>query len=169
MSKSENYELSDSQIKGGLKKALLGSIELAGYAKDILERNGNASLSFGLYFFAIEEYGKYEILRECLLDSVKRHLVSKDVFDTKKSKVNFKKALNALPKEIHEKLPIRLSSDSQSEMDCFYLNWDHENEKWKVPPKIDSSQLLESITAFERHASMKLDTEYDSQSSVKPL
>ena len=93
MVKLENYELSDSQIKSGLKKTLLGSIELSGYAKDILERNGNTALSLGLYSFAIEEYGKYEILREFLSDSVKRHHIPKVIFDVKNFKINFKKAL----------------------------------------------------------------------------
>ena len=162
LAKLENYELSDSQIKNGLKKALLGSIELSGYAKYILERNGNTTLSLGLYSFAIGEYGKYEIIREFLSESVKRHHIPKVIFDVKNFKINFKKALDTLPRSITENLSNDLSLDLQSKMSYFNLTWDQEKEKWNAPPKIDSSLLSESLISFEKHVSVKLDSEYDS-------
>ena len=54
MEKKIFLDLTQTQIKSGIRKALLNASTLAGYSKDIIERGGKGVLALGLYSFAIE-------------------------------------------------------------------------------------------------------------------
>lgn len=100
MKKQEAYQISKSQLKTGIRKSLLGALELAGYAKDIVERGGNTVLALGLYSFAIEEYGKSVFFAELLEKDSNYYSVPKILFKGKTSHdLKFKKALSTLPSE----------------------------------------------------------------------
>lgn len=199
MGSEKYYQITNSQIKSGVKKSLLGSLTLAGYAKDILERGGDELLSLGLYSFAVEEYGKSVLLEEFLKEDRKVCSVPQIFFRGKKSHdIKFKKALSVLPIEcIHydiglefsiphfESKPKRievgpkgetihipggqtgifsvggLPVDFETRMNCFYLDWDEQRNKWKNEPKILSDELRKSIIAFEEHVAKKLNIQYD--------
>jgi AbiV family abortive infection protein len=199
MKKQETFTMSHSQIKSGIKKALLNSLTLAGYSKDILERGGNPSLSLGLYSFAIEEYGKAINLIKIASSKQKNYSVPYNLFGKGIShKINLKAAISELPKPcvgfeteiaftatnpkksktLHEsqgetKNNLKNSPEKFSvvdvligfntQMDCFYLDWDEQQSKWNSPPKVQSQILTESITAFENSVNKKLDIEYHSK------
>lgn len=100
MVKKEFYQISKSQLKTGIRKSLLGAIELAGYAKDMAERGGNTTLALGLYSFAIEEYGRSLFFSKLLEKDHDNYSVPKVLFRGKKSHdLKFKKALATLPEE----------------------------------------------------------------------
>ncbi len=190
MEKTDHFNISTAQIKTGIKKSLTGSLELSGYSKDMLERNANATIALGLYAFAIEEYGKSLFLKECMKKNEDRHKVKKVVFSGKDSHgKKFNKAFSTLPKERTsflseikhvepqfnsdrkgigtktsdsqtETFSASVLSDLQARMSCFNLDWNDKTEKWKLPPKVDGDLLLKSITVFEKHVSVELDSEY---------
>jgi AbiV family abortive infection protein len=174
LKKTEHYTLTKSQIQSGMKKSLFGSHEIAGYAKDLLERNANPVLAFGLYAFAIEEYGKSELIRDCMEKEMKRYQVPKIIFEGKEShSKKIQKALDVLPSECIsfdiddskksislKDNPKKFLTDIQSKTSCFSLNWNEDKETWDLPPKIIADDMLNSILEFEKHVSSKLDLEY---------
>ena len=174
MKKSDHYTLTKSQIKTGIKKSLSASHEMAGYAKDMLERNANPVLAFGLYAFALEEYGKSELIRNCMDIEMKRYQVPKVIFDGKESHFKkIQKALDDLPSncisfDIDDSKtsvsfkddPKKFLTDIQSKTSCFCLNWNEVKETWDLPPKIIAEDMLNSILEFEKYVSSKLDSEY---------
>jgi AbiV family abortive infection protein len=174
LKKIDYYILTKSQIRLGIKKSLFGSHEMAGYAKDLLERNANLVLAFGLYAFAIEEYGKSELIRDCMEKEMKRHQVPKIIFEGKGShSKKIQKALDVLPPKCtsfgidNSKSSFLLKDDPkkyltyvQSKTSCFSLNWNEDQETWDLPPKIVADEMLNSILEFEKHVSSKLDSEY---------
>jgi AbiV family abortive infection protein len=100
MEKKIFLDLTQTQIKSGIRKALLNASTLAGYSKDIIERGGKGVLALGLYSFAIEEYGKSILLSELLNKNQKTYHVPVELFQGKKSHdLKFKKALSILPSE----------------------------------------------------------------------
>lgn len=156
----------------------------------MLERNGNATLAIGQYTFAIEKYGKSLLHKECIKENEDRYKFKKAIFSGKDSHdKKFNIAFSALPKECSSFLselkyvtPL-LNSDSkdkgieisdtatetvsaampsylQARMSCFCLDWNGKIEKWKLSPKVSGDLLLESILAFEKQVSAKLDLEY---------
>ena len=160
MRKLEYYEMTTLQVRTGIKKALLGSLEVLGYARDILERGGNSGLALELYISAIEEYGKSELLRECLLNDSKICHVPKTIFDNKNFTRKFEKYLSKTPDETREIFSAEILSNFQTTTGRFSLDWDEEKEKWRTPPKVESDVLSKSISAFEKHISAKIDSEY---------
>jgi len=197
MEKSKFYDMTESQIKSGVRKALLNATTLAAYSKDIVERGGNEVLALGLFSFAIEEFGKSALLSECLIKKQKMYRVPIQFFTGKKSHdIKFEKALSTLPKECtnFEAGIIRLTSENETKtldvgskeeivsipkgltgvfsagdlpidfetrMNCFYLDWDHQKNKWRSPPKVLPEPLEKAIIYFETHLAEKLDVEYD--------
>ena len=87
--------MNKSQVRNGIKKALFGSLETAGYAKDLLERGGSTTLSLGLYSISIEEYGKSKLLQEFLNQDDKSLSIPKNIFESYNLK--FEKAFSSLP------------------------------------------------------------------------
>jgi AbiV family abortive infection protein len=55
-----------------------------------------------------------------------------------------------------------ISSDFETRMNCFYLDWDKEKNNWKSPPKVLAQKLAESISEFENFVNKKIDAEYGS-------
>ena len=147
---------------------------MAGYAKDLLERNANPVLAFGLYTFALEEYGKSELIRDCMNIETKRYQVPKVIFEGKESHFKkIQKALNGLPSSCisfdvdDSKLsvsfkddPTKFLADIQFKTSCFCLNWNESKEAWDLPPKVIAESVLNAILEFEKHVSSKLDLEY---------
>lgn len=200
MTKKDNFQMSHSQIKSGIKKALSNSLTLVGYSKDILERGGDSALSLGLYSFAIEEYGKADLLNEIASAKQKEYSVPIVFFTGKKSHdLKFKKALSTLPKQCIEfEAGLAISTpnltktenfkvgshgesasvsagttgtfsvsdiliDFETRMNCFYLDWDDQQKKWKKSPKVLPEVLIKSINEFEDFVNTKLDSAYDSK------
>lgn len=173
MKKKEDYKMSYSQIKSGVKKALSNSLTLAGYSKDIIERGGNSYLALGLFSFAIEEFGKVTMLSEIIESKQKEYSVPTVIFLGKNSHdLNFDKAMSILPKEyVNFEMggtkgasAIRdILIDFQTRMNCFYLDWDKEKNNWKSPPKVLPVLLEKSISEFESFVNKKLDIEYNSK------
>ena len=197
MEKSKFYDMTESQIKSGVRKALLNASTLAAYSKDIVERGGNEVLALGLFSFAIEEFGKSELLSECLIKKQKMYRVPIQFFTGKKSHdIKFEKALSTLPTECtnFEAEIIHLTSDNETKpldvgprgkvvsspkglseifsvdnlpidfdtrMNCFFLDWDAQKNKWMSPPKVLPEPLEKAIIHFETHLAEKLDAEYD--------
>jgi AbiV family abortive infection protein len=201
MEKRIFFDMTQTQIKSGVRKALLNASTLAAYSKDIVERGGNGVLALGLYSFAIEEYGKSILLSELLTKKQKMYRVSIQLFKGKKSHdLKFKKALSTLPPEctsyeagvvrsvphnetqtlevgVKEKIvaiPSALTGifsvgdlavDFETRMNCFYLDWDDLQNKWKSPPKVLPEKLEETIIHFENYLTKKLDMEYNVKGS----
>jgi AbiV len=61
-----DYVLSQQQLKDGHNKCLENVQKLLDNASLLLETETGQQFALGLYMYAIEEYGKAEILRDCI-------------------------------------------------------------------------------------------------------
>lgn len=185
MNKSKDYKIPIPKIKSGIKKTLFGSLEIIGYAKDLLERGGNPDFALGFYLMALEEYGKSIILRESLKQGNTSASISKKVFEN--TDVLFKKAFALLPKKcilslnhdldnqenlISDNLELRNSLKTRTiDSDiilnfeivkmCFHLTWNESENKWSKPPRINHDELMLIIQEFSEFISAELDSAHD--------
>ena len=185
MTKSKDYEISIPKIKSGIKKTLFGSLEIVGYAKDLIERGGNTDFALGLYLMALEEYGKSIILRESIKQDNTSATISKKVFEN--TDLIFKKAFTLLPKKCT--LPLNHKLDAQENLfsdksqlknslktrtidsdiilnfeitkTCFHLTWNESENKWSKPPRVNPDELLSAIKEFSEFISAELDSAHD--------
>lgn len=96
-----NYFLSDYELQTGIELCFSKAERLADDAALIIKNNGTSSHTLVLYEFAIEEYGKGKLLREC---KSKRNTRKGDYYDVDKSifkshQKTSKKALESLPED----------------------------------------------------------------------
>jgi AbiV family abortive infection protein len=95
----KRLEISE-QLWNELKKnTLAGIIRLLEAADILLSSNGDVSISAGLYTYAIEEYGKLNLLSECIPENGKVKIKNQLFYGRESHDLKFKAALNKLPDE----------------------------------------------------------------------
>jgi AbiV family abortive infection protein len=75
-----DYDLTQQQLEEGHKKCLENVHKLLDSANLLLENETSYQYALGLYMYAIEEYGKAEILRDCLLENKSNYIIPEWIF-----------------------------------------------------------------------------------------
>lgn len=103
--------------------------------------------------------------KECTQYDEKTNFAKFDNFTQKENyAVHHKGGSKVIPKDKTEKFSILdILIDFKTRMNCFYLDWDEQNNNWKPPPKISPKLLIKSISEFETFLNEKLDNAYGSR------
>jgi len=97
-----SYHIPEKKFSEGLRLCLQNSKDLAKYSRILIKKN-NVTFGFGLYTYAIEEYGKFVVMKNESSKSKKGYLVPKWIFGGRKKKrihshlSKFQRGLENLP------------------------------------------------------------------------
>ena len=83
--KNNFYILTRQQILEGMELCLSNALLLTKEAESITGRKEKAFHALGMYTYAIEEYGKFLLLKKCLSKDGEKLEVPKNIFKGKKS------------------------------------------------------------------------------------
>lgn len=112
------YQFEEAQIYEGIKRCIENVENLLNTSQEILKLKGNESYSLGLYTFAVEEFGKAQLLWECHTSG--KYSITEKEFKNHRKK--FKKGFKNLPNDCKEVLSgIRIQIGSPVAKRIHYL------------------------------------------------
>ncbi len=144
-----------------MKKEIKDSIpKLLNAAEILLSNAGDPTIVAGLYTYAVEEYGKHLVLKECVPSDGKVEIPYRDKFRNHTEK--FKKALDCLPTEcklLHsgsfasenfssEDFDVDEIADMDARLAAFYKDFRESANGIKRPPTVDANNLKKAIAAM---------------------
>lgn len=95
---SKYYSIDKKKVVVGIKHCISNALDLARVAEFIVKKGEDPRIALGVYSFAIEEFGKALMLKDCLGKGKEVCSVPRDIFVGKDSHdLKFKKALSKLP------------------------------------------------------------------------
>lgn len=116
LNNSNDFLIEESKVLEGIERSISNITDILKISEKIVEEDSDNSVALGLFSFAIEEFGKALLLKECL-SGKKICKVPRDLFKGKKSHdIKFKKALDNLPIEVKYAIPgITIKSNTSLE------------------------------------------------------
>jgi AbiV family abortive infection protein len=94
--------ISEQLWKQLMQESLKGVIRLLDASHNLLLNSGNKEICAGLYTYAIEEYGKYLLLKQNTPTNGKVAIDYVEIFREKRHKIKFETAINDLKKQAPE-------------------------------------------------------------------
>jgi len=164
-------KISEKNVLEGIVECLTTALQLANEAEIIVKSDMNKTHALGLYIFAIEEYGKALVLKQCLNNNSECY-VTRDLFsgeDAHKTKIDsafcklpelckkYKSEEHTTGESNSPGLSISLTSyvtgptNLPLRMRCFYLNPDKRNHRWEPKPTVDTEWIKEALRLFKEH------------------
>jgi len=143
-----NFEMSKSSLKMGNYICINNCERLLDTTLLILNNSVNLNHALGLYTFAVEEFGKAILLKDCLKDTEDKQYVPKIIFGgpgTHKQKFN--RALKNLPDEC-KKIMVGIKLAFPSGKD-FELELGLQGEKLHIPKNISGTFLTDVLTKMD--------------------
>ncbi len=96
------FTIDDVTLREGIRKCLAKAGQLVDDAIILLNHGGMVSHVFGLYTFAIEEYGKALLLKDHLDDSTSGKRIPMEIFGRRGGKKSHEKKIARALKEVHD-------------------------------------------------------------------
>ena len=180
------YQLDKIELNEGIVNSINKSRKLLHDTRQLLNDKWEHSHAIGLYTFAIEEYGRAILLKNCLkkkpMTRTGKYKVPRPIFESHKLK--FETALKKLPpkcknlqigphiKQDPLSKPIRTRgltiirgrglhtvstlADFDLRMELFYVEWDDKYRQWKPELTTYKKQLETAITNLENRLNIFL-------------
>jgi AbiV family abortive infection protein len=147
-----------------MQESLKGAIRLLDTCQIILSNNGNKEVCAGLYTYALEEYGKYLMLKQYSPINQQVAINYGQIFRDTRHENKFKVAINDLkqqavectilakglfdpaifdPKIFNTRPPVDV--DFQARMRIFYCDLDDPKQSIRAIPKVDMVHLVKAI------------------------
>lgn len=112
-----SYLLTEEQLKEGTNICFDKAKRLLNDAEILLKNWGTIGHAIGLYTFALEEYGKALLLKDCLSSAKEKYAVPIRIFRGREShKLKIEKALNGLPNNCQIGLRLTVRSLGKSSL-----------------------------------------------------
>lgn len=155
------FEISEALWRTMMQETLNGVNALIDSAEKLLKNGGDAAICSGLYMFAVEEYGKLLLLKDCTPVSGMVRIQYKNGFRSHTAK--FEKAIQTLPKEcitLHQGAFDRSAYDPQAFdvneiADCetrqavFYSDFTMDGQYVNRTPAVDVDLLRNALAQLK--------------------
>ena len=155
-------EIKEELWQKSIQETLNGVIMLLNSAEKLLENGGNEAICAGLYTYAVEEYGKFLLLKKCNPSNGKVKIKYKNGFLNHDEK--FQIATKALPEEclalsrgmfdpriFDPKIfdTERVVADFEARMAVFYCDFSDSGDGIKPVPQVDKQLLKKAIQKLQ--------------------
>jgi len=157
----EELEISEALWRTMMQETLNGVLALTDSVEKLLNNGGDAAICSGLYMFAVEEYGKLLLLKDCTSASGMVRIRYRNGFRSHTAK--FGKAIQTLPKEcvtLHrgvfdrsvfdpEAFDVDEIADCETRQTVFYSDFTMDGQYIKRPPTVDVNLLKNAVAQLK--------------------